>query len=254
MASRKQADSPAEHAPLVFIGHVAKAKAATLAGIAAADTAIVAVDHVVQAPALFTTIGGTQITVRFGRLAVPPVGAARTFFTKGWIYGEGMAVDAVRVQNVETKPVAAAALSKARSSARDDALSARLQSAQMGVVGEVTEVHPAEVTTTRISEHDPAWHEATIKVDEVVKGKKGTHELKVLFPQSDDVRWHKVPKYSPGQQGIWLLHKGSTPAAHGLPAKAARALPAVGDALTAVNAADFLPLEELGRVKALLKK
>ncbi len=75
MASRKQADSPAEHAPLVFIGHVAKAKAATLAGIAAADTAIVAVDHVVQAPALFTTIGGTQITVRFGRLAVPPVGA-----------------------------------------------------------------------------------------------------------------------------------------------------------------------------------
>ena len=113
---------------------------------------------------------------------------------------------------------------------------------------------PAEVQTTRISEHDPAWHEATIKVDEVVKGKKGTHELKVLFPQSDDVRWHKVPKYSPGQQGIWLLHKGSTPAAHGLPAKAARALPAVGDALTAVNAADFLPLEELGRVKALLKK
>jgi hypothetical protein len=76
----------------------------------------------------------------------------------------------------------------------------------------------------------------------------------VLFPRSDDVRWHKVRKYSPGQQGIWLLHKGSAAAAHGLAPKAVAALSAVGDALTAVAPPDFLPLEELGRVKALLKK
>jgi hypothetical protein len=44
------------------------------------------------------------------------------------------------------------------------------------------------------------------------------------------------------------------PASHGLAPKAAAALPQLSDALTAVNKNDYLPLEELGRVKALLKK
>ena len=254
MASAKQAGTPAEQAPLVFTGHVVKAKAATLPGIAASDTAIVAVDHVVAAPPMFMAISGSQITVRFGKLALPSVGSAQTFHTKGWIYGQGIAVDALRVETEQTKPMAAAALRSAHSTAKDGALAARLKTAQMGVVGEVTAVRPMEVQTTRISEHDPVWHEATIKVDEVVKGKKGTTEVSVVFPQSDDVRWHNVHKYSPGQQGIWLLHKGSTPAAHGLAPKAALALTAVGDSLMALHATDFLPLEELGRVKALLKK
>ena len=70
----------------------------------------------------------------------------------------------------------------------------------------------------------------------------------------DDVRWQKVPKYHTGQQGIWLLHRGPVPASHGLAPKAAAALPQLGDALTAVNKNDYLPLEELGRVKALLEK
>jgi hypothetical protein len=254
MASRTEVGTPAEQAPLVFIGHVVTPKVATLPGIAADDTAIVAVDHVVTAPALFTALAGSQITVRFGKLAMPPTGSPRTFHTRGWIYGQGIAVDAVRVEAEQSKPAAAATLRGARTSARDDALASRLKTAQIGVVGEVTAVKPAEIQTTRISEHDPVWHEATIRVDEVVKGKKGTGEVSVVFPQSDDVRWHRVRKFSPGQRGIWLLHKGSAPAARGLAPKAAAALTAVGDALTAVDAADFLPLEELGRVKALLKK
>ena len=75
----------------------------------------------------------------------------------------------------------------------------------------------------------------------------------MVFPQSDDVRWHQVPKYHPGQQGIWLLHRASAAATRTLTPKAAAALPALGaNALTAIDAADFLPLGELGRVKALL--
>ena len=88
----------------------------------------------------------------------------------------------------------------------------------------------------------------------MVKGRRGTREVNVVFPDSDDVRWRKVPKYHEGQQGIWLLHRGAVPASHGLAPKAAAALPQLGDALTAVNKNDYLPLEELGRVKALLQK
>ena len=118
----------------------------------------------------------------------------------------------------------------------------------------MTAVKQSDVETTHISEHDPGWHEATIHVDEVVKGAKNTKEVSVLFPNSDDVRWHKVPKYSEGQQGIWLLHKARKQDPKGIAPKVFAAMPAVGEALTAVHSTDFLPLEELGRVKALLQK
>ena len=254
MATRRKTGSETAPAPLVFIGHVVKAKAATLPDIATTNTAIVAVDHVVAAPAMFASIAGSEITVRFGRLTIPPVGSSRTFHAAGWIYGASMAVDAIKIEAARDTGVAAAARRSEQSTAKDTALASRLDSAHLGVVGEVTSVRPIDVPTTHISEHDPVWHEATIKVDEVVKGRRGTREVNVVFPQSDDVRWQKVPKYHTGQQGIWLLHWGSVPASHGLAPKAAAALPQLGDALTAVNKNDYLPLEELGRVKALLKK
>ena len=254
MATRRTSAASAAPAPLVFIGRVVKAKAATIPDVATNNTAIVAVDHVVAAPAMFTAIAGSEITVRFGRMTIPPVGSSRTFHATGWIYGNSLAVDAVKVEAAQEHAAAAVARRTEQSSAKDSALAARLDAAHMGVVGEVTSVRPLDVPTTHISEHDPVWHEATIKVDEVVKGRRGTREVNVVFPDSDDVRWRKVPKYREGQQGIWLLHKGAVPASHGLAPKAAAALPQLGDALTAVNKNDYLPLEELGRVKALLQK
>jgi hypothetical protein len=85
-----------------------------------------------------------------------------------------------------------------------------------------------------------------------VKGATDTKEVTVVFPKSDDVRWHKVKKYTEGQQGIWLLHKAQKQDAEGIAPKILAAMPSVGEALTAVHSADFLSLDELGRVKALL--
>ena len=246
--------SPDVTAPLVFIGHVTQPRAATIPDIATSNTAVVAVDHVVAAPPMFAALDGTELTVRFRQIAIPRAGASKTFHVTGWIYGAGIAVDAVGVEDAQSESIAAAARRSEQSTAKDSALAARLDAAHLGVVGQVTSVRPVEVETTRISEHDPAWHEATIRVDEVVKGRKSTREVNVVFPQSDDVRWRRVPKYHTGQQGIWLLHRGSVPASHGLPAKGAASVPRAATALTAATPMDYLPLEELGRVKALLNK
>jgi hypothetical protein len=250
MASRSTADTPETPAPLVFTGHVVQRNAATLPDIASKNTAIVAVDHVVAVPPMFVGLTGTEITVRFGPIRVPPLGSSRTFHATGWIYGPSIAVDAVSVEPARPEAVAAATRRSAQSTAKDSALVGRMDTADLGVVGEVTAVHPVEVPTTRISEHDPVWHQATIKVDEVVKGQPDTTEVNVVFPLSDDVRWRGSPKYHAGQQGIWLLHRGDVPESHGPATRAAAA--DVGDVLTALNPTDFLPLEELGRVKALL--
>ncbi len=254
MVTRQKTRKSAEPTPFVFTGRIVKLNAATLPDIACDRTAIVQVDHVVSSPAMFAAVTGAQITVRFAKLPIAARGATLTFFTKGWIYGQGIAVDAVDVRAESSKPVAAVSLRGARADSKDAVLKARLKSAEIGVVGEVTSVEAAGLQTTRISEHDPVWHEATIKVDEVVKGKKGTKQVKVLFPRSDDVRWHKVAKYAIGQQGIWLLHKAATQDAAGIATKAFPAIAAAGDALTAAHSADFLSLDELGRIKALLKK
>ena len=100
MKNSVQADPPAA---LVFTGHVVQAKAATMPEISADDTAIVAVDDVVTAPPMFSAIAGTQITVRFGNLTIPRVGSVRTFHTRGWMYGQGLAVDAVQIDQEQPK-------------------------------------------------------------------------------------------------------------------------------------------------------
>lgn len=66
---------------------------------------------------------------------------------------------------------------------------------------------------TRISEHDPIWHEAVVDVESVEKGQAPRKQVVVRFPGSNDVRWRNHPKFKPGQQGVFLL---SAPEAAGM--------------------------------------
>ena len=141
-----------------------------------------------------------------------------------------------------------------RSTNSDSALKARLESAALVVAGAVADVQPSAVETTHISEHDPGWRRATIKVDEVIKGRSGVKQATVLFPSSDDVRWYNIRKYTVGQQGIWLLQPGLNQDPVGVEPKALAAVPAGADVMTTLHNADFLPLHELERVKALARQ
>jgi hypothetical protein len=272
MAIKQQTSNYAAQSAFVFSGKVIKLKAATVEGIKTDNTAVVQIDHVVTAPAMFTALSGQQITVRFKSLAGLKKGSSMTFFTNGWMFGASVAVDAVGFVKETEKHAMASTVKSAATSGQDNVLNARLDSAGLVVVGKVTKVEQsAKATTvepramrataeqsakgtTHISEHDPNWHEATIDVDEVVKGSKNTKQVTVLFPKSDDIRWYKIAKYQEGQQGIWLLQKGKKQAPEGLSPKVFTAIPAGSDVMTSLHSADFLPLNELGRVKSLLRK
>jgi hypothetical protein len=252
--TKRQASKYAAESAFVFVGKVIKAKAATMEELAADNTAIVQVDRVISAPEIFASLGGHQITARFKTPAGIKKGAAMTFFANGWIFGKSVAVDVVGTADDSGGPAAASLARNAAVSSGDSVLRARLDSAEMAVVGQVVGVATSEKGPTYISEHDPNWHEATIDVDEVVKGKKSVKQVTVLFPKSDDVRWHRVDKYTPGQQGIWLLQPGQKQDPKGIPAKVLAAVPAGRDVLTTVHPADFLPLHELERVRAMVRK
>jgi len=269
MPAANQINDNKAHATFVFIGKVVKMKAATMPDIPVDNTLIVQIDHIIQAPAMFATITGHQVTVRFKELPQINEGATITVYANGWIFGETLAVDAVSYSTDTDKQSIASAVQATTTSATDDSIKERLSSAQLAVVGKVVKVEPStiaqpqtltgtqatgETATTHISEHDPDWHEATIQVDEVLKGEKNTKEVKVLFPKSDDVRWYNVHKYSEGQQGVWLLQQGKQQDQKGIPPKVFAAIPDNQNIFTTLHTYDYLPLNELGKIKSLINQ
>jgi hypothetical protein len=55
----------------------------------------------------------------------------------------------------------------------------------------------------RITEHDPHWLNAEIKVVEPVKGDQKAYIVR--FPASRDYLWSRIPKFSVGQKGTFIL-------------------------------------------------
>jgi hypothetical protein len=255
MATRKnQVSNYAAESAFIFVGKVVKSKAATMEGIAGNNTAIVQVERVISAPDIFGSLGGHQITARFKNASEVNKRGSLTFFANGWIFGASIAVDVIGTAPATPALAAASLVRNAKVSMSDSTLKARIDSAELGVAGRVAAVTKSDKGPTHISEHDPNWHEATIEVDEVVKGRKNIKQVKVLFPDSDDVRWHKVGKYAAGQQGVWLLQPGQRQDSKGIPAKVMAAVPTGRDVLTALHPYDYLPLHELERVRALVRK
>lgn len=186
MASKQQIRSYAAQSKFIFTGKVVKLRAATLDRIDTNNTAVVQVDQVIAAPPAFASLSGQQVTVRFRSLVGITKGSAMTFFTNGWIYGASLALDAVASIKETEKMAVADLVREGHSSDRDSVLARRLDSAEMVVVGKVSQVVPSTKGPTHFSEHDADWYEATIDVDETMKGQKGTGKVTVLFPKSDE--------------------------------------------------------------------
>jgi len=253
-ATKKQLAKIASGAPFVFVGKVGKLGAATMDGLAAKNTAIVNVERVVTAPEMFHGITGQDVTVRMPKGASLRKNDRKTFFADGWIFGASLAVDVRAVTDVTDTAVTAPMVRAAATAQADATLKERIDAAALGVVGTVTNVERSPVETSHVSEHDPDWHEATIDVDEVIKGKKGTKRVTVLFPNSDDMRWHHVDKYSVGEQGIFMLQRKAKASAAGVSPKLLAAVPDQPDTFTTLHPADHLPLDQLERVRALARK
>lgn len=134
-----------------------------------------------------------------------------------------------------------------RQGASDLAVRDRLTHAQLVVLGTVTVVRRVEMRPRApISEHDPDWRDATIKVERQLKGSltPGTDTVHVLFPASLDIKWFQCPKFTQGRVGIFLLHLGELPAS---------AIPKTAEpAYTALNSLDFQDRDQVSRITRLL--
>jgi len=261
MTPKPRARQLADEAKFVFQGSVKKVKASTLKGVPKSDrTVVVRVDRVIQAPEALSDHAGRDVTVLLAPGEKVDPGQTLIFYTNGWIFGEGVAVQSIGHETATTPKVAALSNhpdEPVRSLRTREAL-AQADRADLIVTGRVAAVRlPAAeanarakgmasgCTSERISEHAPLWQEAVIAVDEVHKGGRARKQVVVRFPSSSDVRWYQAPKFHAGQEGVFLLHKQQ---AGGARAKAMGA-PLTGEQYTALHPGDFQPLDQLPQIR-----
>lgn len=103
-------------------------------------------------------------------------------------------------------------------------------------MGKVLLIKAEPTEGLRISEHNPNWHDVVIEIEETLKGEPRLSLLVIRFPDSMDVMWYKVPKFSLEQEGIWILHQDE-----------------VG-IYTAMNPLDFQPKKEAENLRRLLQQ
>jgi hypothetical protein len=233
------------------------------------STAVVTVDDVLSdLPKAMRNFKGQEVTVELSKpLGEAPlrVGQKLVFSTQGHVYGPRVAVREVGDRGEVPQANAAAKV--------DPALKRQLSTASAVVTGTVEEIRPLPATKILaagkaaeprrpISEHDPDWHTAVVRVDSVEKGQPGLKRLVVVFPQSGDIAWRRAPKFTKDQKGTWLLHKQQIRDA-GLSARILSAAAAEYNAdseaaYTCLDPKDFIPAHgdmnaHLDRIRDMIK-
>jgi hypothetical protein len=189
---------------LAFRGTVLRLGASTEPLVPAAqDTAVVRVEETLRGAGTQGELAGQEITVRLRNPSGWKPGQEAVFFASVEVYGKTVAV-----REVGHLPVSGdlqKGIAEAVQRLADRGLGERLARAELVVVGTVARVE-ALPRRGSLSEHDPQWGRAVLRVEAVLKGKPPQGELAILFARSRDVRWYRAPKLKEGQAGVFLLH------------------------------------------------
>ena len=241
--------------------------AATMDHLSGDGAATVRIDEVIQAPDVLRHAAGQVITV-YGVGPDVQAGQQATFYTDGLVFGESLVVHAKDVRPIEVAELAAPGVGEERADPMDNLHAQRAQerfdAADLVVTGKVKAVRTAEPAgaileaagageqPTRISEHEPVWNDAVIEVAEVHKGEVPGGEVVIRFPSSTDVKWYRAPKFEPGQEGVFILHKDEPKAVAAMAMTPAMEGVAEGTPYTALDPADFHPGDDPGVIESVI--
>jgi hypothetical protein len=202
--------------PFSFVGTIEYLGAATSSDLPINDrTAVALVDVVLHAPPEFQQLAGQRLTIQFTDEAeLPEVGSQLAIFAEGLAFGETIAV--TEVARASVRDIAPFVRESARVGDDQPFAAMRRDLAAEELRSHVDEADAVVVGTVRgleiavqpgDSEHDPQWWRATIDVRQVVRGKMKPRKLEVLYPNSLDLQWAKVPKPKASQDAVWILHR-----------------------------------------------
>lgn len=210
--AQRPAVATARRSNIVFTGTVTQVGAASFAAVTpTSQTLVVRVDDVLDKPAGLRLVAGDSVTVEPLDSTLKS-GSRATFYTTGWVFGHGVAVREVAHEMLPAQGSLAArrdSFVQLQRQVTDSTLAERVRGADMIVAGRVEAIRAATLAPQprrRITEHDPDWQEAVIAVDSMIKGPASARVV-VRFPGSLDIAWRRLPKFTTGQTGTFLLHR-----------------------------------------------
>lgn len=246
---------------IIFSGTVSQLAATSFADVPkSAQTIVVKVDSIEKKPAAVSLKKGDSVTVEVKDPSAFQEGTRATFYTDGWIFGSGVAVKELGHElgaAAESAPVTTAGMpaGQGQDQLSDQELLERMKASDFVVVGRVTDVRkwnvpkPKSGAPSRVTEHDPDWHEAIVEVQSVLKGGKVKgNKVIVRFPNRNDVAWMNSPKFAKNQRAIFCLNRDQTTSAPTTKYGGQQA-----NVYTCLNHGDALPISEEARVRSLLK-
>ena len=244
-------DDLLRRAGFVFVGVVRATGASAMPEVQAdASTAIVDIEEVLVAPAAFQSRRGA-VTLSLKEVPALEPGMRRAFYCTAWKLGSGLALHclghlapAASARRLGGKPLADASVNLLGADLRT-----RVESATLVVAGEVVSIQPGPPHEGPVSEHDPHWQHALLRVDSALRGRKPAKPVVLAFPGSRDVVWKDVPRPVLAQQGVWLLRRTAGTGAGPKAARGSASLPP--GAYTALHPLDVLPAEKLPLVRDL---
>ena len=227
----------------IFVGTVKAIGEATPDVPRQPNTAVVSVDRVVEALPPVTDLKVREVTVRLRDPRAMKAGQSATFFTYVYSAGESLGLEEVGTLPAPAAKELSGRVREARQELADEALSKRLATAQLVILGTIEPAADSQTDKREpVSEHDPMWRAMQVRAESFEKGVKTNEPPVVYVATSTDVMWRLAPKPKPGESGIFLLQPSPGPD-HWSGVKG----------LFLVDPLDALPRSELERVRRLLK-
>jgi hypothetical protein len=101
-------------------------------------------------------------------------------------------------------------IKQARQRQNDMLLERALNSARLVISGAVIGITAPEGRQMIMSQRDPQWKLAEVRVDETLKGKTDNKTVQVLFPSGNDVMYFRWPRLTVGEEGVFLIQQADS--------------------------------------------
>lgn len=196
---------------LIFKGEVVLLKTLTTDESNVSNAGVVNVSEIIEAPNSFPDTKEMQLTVRFSDIKQIKIGDRRMFFTEPYWIGEAIGVTEIgSITNsnplYEDKNIISY-IKQARDKQDDAVVRKFIDTSNLVVSGKVVSIEIPNSEPMMGTEHDPEWREAEIEVEEMMKGDMEGTRVKVLFASGKDVLYHLAPKFSEGDEGIFIVQQ-----------------------------------------------
>lgn len=189
----------------IFVGTIKAVGAATATRAPEPNVAVVTVDRVLESMPPVGNPTGHEVSLRLRNPEKAHTGERAVFFTYVQSAGATLGLVEVGSEPWEQADALTVRIREARQAIADEALTSRLETAELVVVGVLGEATPTESARNPEGEHDPLWWRAPIRVTSFEKGRATGQTVYVNVAHGDDVVWERAPKPKAGEEAVFLL-------------------------------------------------